>query len=430
MKWGTSAAPRPFSAISAIQALKIRYLSSKPKIIILKYLDNTTFPKNITSLTLFDFHISPSHHRCTIHLRKHWFASFVGKPGVLMNVHFSYRLHKTPAVEKDVQHQIEKLRKRLQVFRPELIHLKGVVEEISPREGTSVSLNLRLPSGQMAVEEKATTAAAAVKSAFEDLLQQVGKHKDLLRSAHKWTRRQKDTSEKRSRSVPFEQTLAAVFPPQVSSDDVRSYVNVNLSRLELFVEREIYFRENSDDLAPDSISKEEVIDETIAAALGEVPEKPERLALEPWLYRLALNALDQLSRADDSNATAVHLEESARPRNIKASDEPELQFHQPDEAITAETIIADDRVSTPEEIVGSDELVRLIAASLRDIASAHREAFILHAVEGFGVGEISAITGVPQENVLHSISAARAHLRKSPGLARQFKGRFTSAGTA
>jgi ribosome-associated translation inhibitor RaiA len=105
-----------------------------------------------------------------------------------MNVHISYRLHKIPAVEKDIQHQIEKLQKRLQVFRPELIHLKGVVEEISPREGTSVSLNLRLPSGQMAVQASAPTAAAAVKSAFEDLLQQVNKHKEILRAAHKWQR--------------------------------------------------------------------------------------------------------------------------------------------------------------------------------------------------------------------------------------------------
>ena len=55
----------------------------------------------------------------------------------------------------------------------------------------------------------------------------------------------------------------------VSAEDVRSYVNVNLSRLERFVEREIYFRETSDLVAPDSITKDEVIDETIAAALGE-----------------------------------------------------------------------------------------------------------------------------------------------------------------
>src|SRR5271166_3173060 len=208
-----------------------------------------------------------------------------------MNVHISYRLHKTPAVEKDIQHQIEKLRKRLQVFRPELIDLKGTVEEISAREGTRVSLNLHLPSGQMAAESKAPTAAAAVKSAFEDMLQQVSKHKDLLRSTHKWTRRQKDVPARRNASVPFEQTLAAVFPATVSADDVRSYVNVNLSRLERFVEREIYFREASEFIAPDSITTNEVIDETIAAALGEGfdgndKEKPERLALEPWLYRL------------------------------------------------------------------------------------------------------------------------------------------------
>jgi DNA-directed RNA polymerase specialized sigma24 family protein/ribosome-associated translation inhibitor RaiA len=352
-----------------------------------------------------------------------------------MNVHVSYRLHKTPAVEKDIQYQVEKLRKRLQVFRPELINLKGMVEEISPREGTSVSLNLRLPSGQMAVQAKASTAAAAVKSAFEDLLQQVNKHKELLRSSHKWTRRQNERSARRNLPVPFEQTLAVVFPATVSAEDVRSYVNVNLSRLERFVEREIYFREASDFIAPDSITKDEVIDETIAAALGDGAdgtdkEKPERLALEPWLYRLAMRALDELSRPDGTNGGAVHLEDSARKQNVKASDEPELQFHQPDEAITEETIIADGRIATPEQIVGSDEMIRLIASALRDVNAVHREAFILHAIEGFGVEEISAITGAPPDRVLSSISTARDHLRKSPSFVRQFKGRFPSTGTA
>jgi RNA polymerase sigma factor (sigma-70 family) len=352
-----------------------------------------------------------------------------------MNVHISYRLHKTPAVEKDIQHQVEKLRKRLQVFRPELVHLKGMVEETSTREGTSVSLNLRLPSGQMAVQAKASSAAAAVKSAFEDLLQQVNKHKELLRSTHKWPRRQNEASARRNLSVPFEKTLAAVFPAMVSAEDVRSYVNVNLSRLERFVEREIYFREASDLIAPDSITKDEVIDETIAAALGDGAEgtdkeKPERLSLEPWLYRLAMRALDELSRPEGTNGGAIRLEESARKPNVKASDEPELQFHQPDEAITEETIIADGRVSTPEQIVGSDEMMRLIGSALQDVSPPHREAFILHAIEGFGVDEISAITGASPERVLHSISAARDHLRKSPRLFQQFKGRFAITGTA
>jgi DNA-directed RNA polymerase specialized sigma24 family protein/ribosome-associated translation inhibitor RaiA len=350
-----------------------------------------------------------------------------------MNVHVSYRFHKIPAVEKDIQHQIEKLQKRLQVFRPELIHLKGVVEETSPREGTSVSLNLRLPSGQMAVQVSSTNAAAAVKSAFEDLLQQVNKHKELLRASHKWQRGKRGTSV-RSRSVmqevPFEQTLAAVFPATVSSDDVRSYVNVNLSRLQRFVEREIYFREAQELIARDSLSTEEVIDETIAAALGDGQEKPDRLALEPWLYRLALRALDQLSQMDESNGHAMPLEDSARQRNVKGSDEPELQFHQPDESMTGATVIADTRISTPEQIMASDELLRLIASALRDLGSGPREAFILHAIEGFSVDEIVAITGLPPERVLAFVSAARDHLRKMPGLATQFQGRFAPTGAA
>lgn len=350
-----------------------------------------------------------------------------------MNVHVSYRLTKIPAVEKDVQYQIEKLEKRLQVFRPDLVHLKGVVEDVSAREGTSVSLNLRLPSGQMAVQTKAATPQAAVKSAFEDLLQQVNKHKDLLRASHKWQRGRRGNSSRPGppvREVPFEQTLAAVFPPTVSADDVRSYVNANLARLARFVEREIYIREAQEAIAPDSISKEEVIDEAIAAALSDGPEKPEKLALEPWLYRQALRALDRLSHTDESNGNAVHLEDSARRPNVKASDEPELQFHQPDESITGETVIADSRISTPEQIMASDELLRLVASALRDLGSGPREAFILHAVEGFSVEEIVAITGQPAEGVLASVAAARDHLRKAPALARQFQGRFAPTGAA
>src|ERR1700723_3793577 len=138
-----------------------------------------------------------------------------------MNVHVSYRLHKIPAVEKDIQHQIEKLQKRLQVFRPELIHLKGVVEEISAREGTSVSLNLRLPSGQMAVQASAARAAAAVKGAFEDLLQQVNKHKEILRASHKWKRGKRGDSARPSAvdsEVQLERTLAAVGVETISAE--------------------------------------------------------------------------------------------------------------------------------------------------------------------------------------------------------------------
>jgi DNA-directed RNA polymerase specialized sigma24 family protein len=67
---------------------------------------------------------------------------------------------------------------------------------------------------------------------------------------------------------------------------------------------------------------------------------------------------------------------------------------------------------------------------LRDIAREPREAFILHAIEGFGIEEIGAITGLSPDRVHSSISAAREHLSKAPGLARSFNGRFIPKGAA
>lgn len=343
-----------------------------------------------------------------------------------MNVHFSYKDGKTPDVEKEINHLIDKLRKRLQVFRPELVHLKGVIEQSSPREGITASLNLRLPSGQMAVQKSAPTAAAAMKAACDDLLQQIARHKDLLRSAHKWPRH-RDADFRATSKVPFEKTVAAVQVPTASSDDIRSYVNANLGRLERFVERELYFRETADELTPDSITKEEVIDEAIAHALGDGAEKPERLALEPWLYRLAMRAIDDLAASTSESAPSVHLEDSARKPNVRGSDEPELQFHQPDETLTGENVIADRRTATPEDIASSDELITLIQLALNGASRADRESFILHAVEGFSVEEIVAITDRKSAEVQASIASAREHLRRTAPMVHRLSGKLIQA---
>ena len=47
----------------------------------------------------------------------------------------------TPDLEREINHLIEKLDKRLQVFRPELVRLKGSVEESHTRKTPTVSLN-------------------------------------------------------------------------------------------------------------------------------------------------------------------------------------------------------------------------------------------------------------------------------------------------
>jgi len=169
------------------------------------------------------------------------------------------------------------------------------------------------------------------------------------------------------------------------------------------------------------VSKEEVIDEAIARALGDGVEKPERLALEPWLYRLAIHAIDDLCERSPESLASVHLEDSARKRNVRASDEPELQFHQPDEMLTGESVIADRRLATPEDIASADEMVRLVQFALNGASRADRECFILHAMEGFSVEEIAVITDRKRDEVLSSIGTAREHLRRSAPVPNRLK---------
>lgn len=73
-----------------------------------------------------------------------------------MHVHVSYKAGKTPDVEREFQTQIQKLQRRLQVFKPDLVHLHAIVDQESSR-GVITSLNLRLPSGQMTSQKKVRT---------------------------------------------------------------------------------------------------------------------------------------------------------------------------------------------------------------------------------------------------------------------------------
>jgi RNA polymerase sigma factor (sigma-70 family) len=332
-----------------------------------------------------------------------------------MNVHFSYKLSKSPALEQQINTQIDKLRRRLQVFRPELISLYGTVDE-GRKTGVVVSLNLRLPSGQMAAQSAAETDGAAVRSAFDDIIEQLTKHKDQLRNQKNWPRRgrtRRDGREDQASTVPFQETHAAVQPDLVSEQDITSYVNANLSRLQRFVVRELRFRVNNGQLRNNQLSPEEVIDEAIANALDDHSEKPEKLRLEPWLYRLATRAMQRLTDDARDESVSVRLESTPHLSRSDGSDEPVLQFHQPDESITQEDLIADTRAATPEQVAATDEMIGMVELALREAKPEEREAFILFTMEGFTVHEIAVITDRKEERVRSAIGAAREHLRKA-----------------
>ncbi|MGC2184606.1 MAG: sigma factor-like helix-turn-helix DNA-binding protein, partial [Terriglobales bacterium] len=285
------------------------------------------------------------------------------------------------------------------------------IEENSARQGVVVSLNLRLPSGQMAAQGSSSTATAAIKAAFDSIAEQVKKHKDLLRSHHTGARR-RGPGRARVGTVPFEDTMAAVKPEHISSADISTYVNVNLPRLQRFIQRELDYRESQGQLQPGQVVVEDVVGEAIANALSEQHESPEPMKLEPWVHRLAMRAIDQLALENREDGH-VPLEGSHGQQNVRASDEDKLQFHQPDEQLLEENVIADPTANSPEELAARDELISLVETILRDAGRDEAEAFILYTLEGFTLEEIADITSRTVEEVRASIGKAREHLQRA-----------------
>jgi RNA polymerase sigma factor (sigma-70 family) len=328
-----------------------------------------------------------------------------------MNVHISYKIEKTADLENLLQQQTDKLNRYLQVFRPELVHLKGSVAEDPPHEGFSVSLNLRLPSGQMAASEKSDTLVGSVKAAFTELGQQLKKHKELLRNEHNWPRR-RGPGRAVVETVPFEDTVAAVKPEQVTQGDIYSYVNANLPRLRRFVEREIAHRESEGQIVSDQVLVDDIIGETVANALGEQHDKPERMRLEPWLYRLSLDALNR-AISPDAEQDRIPLEPAHTLGQVRDSGEPIVQFGNSKQRLSYEAAVPDSGSPTPEDLAARNELIDLVQRALQDAGREPREAFILYTIEGFTIDEISDITSRPGEEVRASIRQAREHLQRA-----------------
>jgi RNA polymerase sigma factor (sigma-70 family) len=340
-----------------------------------------------------------------------------------MDVHVSYKSGKTSEVEREFEIQIRKLERRLRVFKPDLVHLHAIVDA-GNRHGPSASLNLRLPSGQMAVQktvEIGESVLAAVKAAFTDLLSQLTRHKDLLRG--QWTRRL-------ARPARAQAVQAAAAPVQTpvsasrrkrqagaeasvagAAHDLDGWVSANMAALKAFIDRELQIRVGSSQIREDQISIEEVVDEVMLSALTQENGRWQLLSPESWFRRQAIAAIGRLTR-DSADMANVSLDAPARAQNVSGSDENLLQYHQPDDQPPEEAVIRDAGVPTPEEIYASEEMVAQLDHVLREVKAQDREAFILYTLEGFTVDEIARLSDRPPDQVRKSIHHARERVQQ------------------
>src|SRR5204863_2818413 len=77
--------------------------------------------------------------------------------------------------------------------------------------------------------------------------------------------------------------------------EIRGYISKSLLRLERYVVRELRLREADGEPQQNRVSEVEVLDEVVVTALS-AEEKPAKLPLERWLFRLTLQTIRRLTK--------------------------------------------------------------------------------------------------------------------------------------
>lgn len=329
-----------------------------------------------------------------------------------MNVQFTVQVPKNPDLDRMVERLVEKLERLLMVFQPELVQLHGRLVRHTSREGAVCTLNLRLPTGQLAAEDSANTAQAALRTASEELLEQLKKHKQKLRIEQTRRGRQRSTATFAATLGTPEEVPAA--NQQQRRQDLARYVSANIEHLKRFVERQIHLREHLGELRPGQLEPTEVLDEMIASALSE-QGNPERVERNRWFYLLAVNAIRRLSHPDEAAAEGtLSLEGELAPD--ESAETERYEFFQPDDEVQLQDIMPDQAMATPEEITYSNEMMTLLELALGRLSPQHREDLVLFALEGFTLRELSLLSQRPATEVYNGLLEARRQLGQQTDL--------------
>ncbi len=320
-----------------------------------------------------------------------------------MKLQFTYQVAKAPELEALVQRTADKIGRLLRVFNPDLVQLHGRLSRGSPREGVLCTLNLRLPTGQLAGEENAVTAQAALRAARAELIEQIKKHKQKLR---------RESGQRRAlRELPAQ---AAPVPrvAGLSPLDLSHFINAHLDALREFIRRQIRWRVESGELRPGELDEREVLDEAIARGLGDHAYL-EETNRERWFLLLAADAIRRLSERDGlaSGVEVVSLESDLNEsERLRAG---QFESVEPDDDLQHADLIPDRGMASPEDVAYTDEDVTLLEAALLRLPAEQREDLVLFTFEGFTLRELALLSERDPEAVEASLRRARELLETS-----------------
>ena len=286
-----------------------------------------------------------------------------------MHVHFSYHhVSRNTQLDHAVSSHVEKLKKLLVRFSPDLVHLRGILEFNSPRHEAVCSLNLWLPTARIHARESGGSVLAVLQACFNEVLEQVKRHKRVLRREGVWKRR-------RFKFLQEEKKMQAGELHVADRQEMRDYLDQVLPQLEHFIARELRYLKLSGTLVPGQPQIAEVVNEVVARSLENVNAADSESVPFHRLVSESIRVLDgMLGRPASANPALAE---------AVASPAPATNWRTLNNSGEGEPMRDDSEELSPVEMM------------LASLPASKRHVYVLHALEGFSWEETVQVLGRP-----------------------------------
>jgi len=220
-----------------------------------------------------------------------------------------------------------------------------------------------------------------------------------------------DRLDEESTAAPGEETSRDVVPllqqarQSGQSKAFLSHLVPMVSEVQSYARRELHLRQIEDDLPSEQITVADVLDEVIVRAWEQFPRRPETRSMELWLFGLVDEVLAQPNRP-------VVNESLDEPEELATGEIREAWRDEWIERIDDETTSAAELLPGVASVDDWDDYAAdgkhlQLAEMLAQLPRDRRQAFILHAANGFGANEIADFQDRSEEVVVADIALAK-----------------------
>jgi ribosomal subunit interface protein len=308
--------------------------------------------------------------------------------------------------------KLARLKELLVPYPPDLQEIRLTVSYHQPNSQRSyyeVRGIIQVPTGTLVAEATGEDPQAILDRIADTLAAEIKRHKEKVRRDYIFKRKNRNRADLSAAGPALQRQRDSE-----KRDDFFRLLRKHLPFLRDYARREIRTLDREGTLHRGEATVDDLLDQVLVLAWERWDDRPPGLSLDLWLTDLMEEALEQWITQEPR----PHVSLEARAEEVLPDDGPQedekdwwAELLGEEENLTLEDLIPGSDGTEIWERLETEEQQDRILSLLSQLPATQRQAFLLHAVEGYTNDEIAMLQNRPEAKVKAEIDAARKRLR-------------------